>query len=67
MNAEAEEWERLDAELAAADWCVECDRPIGHGWCDGCLAVAGACYLNEEELSGRTRRHNDRSTKESNG
>ena len=49
MNAEAEEDDRLDAELTDADWCRECDRPIGLGWCDGCLAVNVSAAVFEEE------------------
>lgn len=39
MNWEREEDERIDAEIAAEDWCVLCDVPIGHGWCWGCIAA----------------------------
>jgi predicted RNA-binding protein with PUA domain len=47
MNWQAEEDDRLDAELAEADWCQECNVPIGCGWCDGCIAVS--CSITDTE------------------
>lgn len=49
MNAEAEENERIDAEIAASDWCNQCHVPIGCGDCDGCIAVSASVDLDYED------------------
>jgi predicted RNA-binding protein with PUA domain len=40
MSAQNDEDDRIDAAIADADWCHECDVPIGVGRCGGCIAVA---------------------------
>lgn len=52
MSAQDEEDDRIDAELAEADWCKECGVPIGCGRCDGCIAYASVQddFPTDEEL-----------------
>lgn len=47
MSAENEADDILDAKISAADWCEECQVPIGLGECTGCLSVAASCDLWE--------------------
>lgn len=49
MNAQAEEDDRIDAMLADADWCKECDAPIGYGRCMGCFAAAGQMEPEDDD------------------
>jgi len=42
MTCEDEEQDRIDEEIAKADWCDACHAPIGLGRCDGCIAVAAS-------------------------
>lgn len=42
MSAQAEEDERLEQLIAAADWCEACGVPVGCGDCPGCIAVAAS-------------------------
>ncbi len=44
MSCEDEEDDRIESLIAEADWCKECDRPIGEGNCDGCIAANVSVY-----------------------
>lgn len=48
MSAQNEEDDRIEAEVAKADWCDECGTPMGSGKCEGCFAYS-CCFDEGEE------------------